>query len=224
MTMELLIFEIFSSFQGEGIHTGLPTTFIRLSGCNLDCKWCDTRYALDPSSGRPMSITEIVQKVKELGNEMVCITGGEPLIQENTYRLVESLLEIGCRVDIETNGTMDFSHYSSLGEKVFLSVDVKTPSSGEDGSFLMDNIVSLRGKDQLKFIIGSPEDIRFSVKLIGSADPGCELIFTPVNNIGGDVLAEELMHYIQDGALPGRRTRLMVQTHKVIWPQDRKGV
>ncbi len=222
--MDLNVFEIFSSFQGEGVHTGLPTTFIRLSGCNLDCCWCDTRYALDSASGTPMRIEEIVHEIKELGNEMVCITGGEPLIQESTYDLVDSLLEIGCSIDIETNGTVGLSVYSSLGDRVFMSVDVKTPSSGEDGSFLMENIGYLRRRDQLKFIIGTPGDIEFSVEFVRSQNPLCDLIFTPASNKGGEMLAGELMRFIKLGLLPPGRTRLMVQTHKVIWPPDKRGV
>jgi 7-carboxy-7-deazaguanine synthase len=222
--VDLSVYEIFSSFQGEGIHTGLPTTFIRLSGCNLDCRWCDTRYAIDPSTGRSMGVDDIVHEVKEQGNEMICLTGGEPLVQKRTLDLVNALLEIGCSVDIETNGTVDLSLYSALGERVFLSVDVKTPSSGEQGSFLQKNFEYLRRQDQLKFIIGSQEDLRFSVDLVRTAAPECELIFTPVSNRGGDMVAEELKRSIKMGELPQRRTRLMVQTHKVIWPEDMAGV
>lgn len=222
--MELVVNEIFLSFQGEGLHTGLPTTFVRLAGCNLKCGWCDTLYALDPGSGKPMGIPDIIREVKDLGNERVCITGGEPLLQEQTYTLVASLIEIGCLVDIETNGTISIGMYSELGERVFMSVDLKTPSSGEDGSFRMENMKFLRRHDQLKFIIGSEEDIEYSVEIIKMADPPCELVFTPVSNTGGGSLADGLMRRIKDGSLPPERTRLMVQTHKVIWPPERRGV
>jgi 7-carboxy-7-deazaguanine synthase len=171
-----------------------------------------------------MGINDIIHRVKEIGNDLICITGGEPLIQERTFDLVDSLLEIGCSVDIETNGSIDISRYAVLGDRILLSVDVKTPSSGEQGSFLVDNIGYLRRQDQLKFIIDSADDIRFSVDLVRSRSPRCELIFTPVSNSGGEVLARDLMRSLESGDLPPGRTRLMVQTHKVIWPPDRMGV
>ena len=149
----LVVNELFTSFQGEGLHTGLRTTFIRLAGCNLDCLWCDTRYARDPDSGIPTSIVDLISRVKDEGTTLVCITGGEPFLQKGLGDLIGGLLGLGMSVDIETNGSLPLRDHVLEHPSVFLSVDVKTPSSGEGGSFLMENLDLLRPSDQLKFVV-----------------------------------------------------------------------
>ena len=224
MRFYMEINEIFTSFQGEGVHTGLPTTFIRLAGCNLDCKWCDTRYALSPSSGIETDIDEVFSKVKEPGIRMICITGGEPLIQPGTIELVKILAKEGYSIDIETNGSLSIESYVNLGHKVMISMDVKTPSSGEQDSFLNENITFLRPTDQLKFILSNETDLDFAIEFIKRERPSCNLVLTPVSNRGGDLLADKIMDVTLNGILPADRIRLMVQTHKVIWGGERRGV
>lgn len=221
--LDLSVNEIFPSFQGEGIHTGLATTFVRLAGCNLKCQWCDTKYALKLSDGEMMSIDDILRKVKDIGLDLICLTGGEPLFQKDAFVLVRTLIEEGFQIDIETNGSMDIGPFSHLGKNVTISMDVKTPSSGESSSFLKGNLKKLRKDDQLKFIIGSDDDLMFSVDLIEKELPGCNIIITPVDNEGGERIAERLMDFVIEKDLP-ENIRLMIQTHKVIWHPARRGV
>jgi 7-carboxy-7-deazaguanine synthase len=221
--MNLSVNEIFSSFQGEGVHTGLPTTFIRLAGCNLECHWCDTRYALKMTDGEQMSIDNILRTVKKLGLDLICLTGGEPLMQRGTLELVNSLINNGYQIDLETNGSLDIDGYSDLGRKILISMDVKTPSSDQDDSFLLSNLDRLRFWDQLKFIAKDERDLRFAIEFIDENHPNCNMIFTPVSNMGGDRIAEIMMDSIRKGEIPSN-IRLMVQTHKVLWDPDKKGI
>jgi 7-carboxy-7-deazaguanine synthase len=221
--LNLYVYEIFASFQGEGIHTGLPTIFIRLTGCNLRCTWCDTPYALDISDGKSMTIEEILNIVGEFGIELICLTGGEPLVQEASFELAKVLIEKDYEVDLETNGSLDISAFPDLGTGMMMSMDVKTPSSGEEGSFLASNLKYLRDTDQIKFIVKDKRDLDFVIGFIRKAHPDCNIIITPVNNEGGDRIAEYLLRSISHNEIPGN-VRLMVQTHKFIWGPDRRGV
>jgi len=220
--------EIFASFQGEGVHTGLPTTFVRLAGCSLECNWCDTLYSRDPAAGRPMSIEEIMDQVRDLGLSLVCITGGEPLEQADCITLVERLLEEGHRVDIETNGSRDIRPLVDRARGTFLSVDVKTPSSGMAGSFLTENLGLMDEYGQLKFIVKDGKDLEFALDFIREKQPRTNIIITPCSNKGGSELADSLLSSIRSSAMPfdhlNGRIRFMVQSHKVIWGDDRQGV
>ncbi|RLF66425.1 MAG: 7-carboxy-7-deazaguanine synthase QueE [Thermoplasmata archaeon] len=230
MPMELFINEIFTSIQGEGVHTGLATTFIRLSGCNLRCTWCDTPYAQELSSGKRTSIERILEEVRRRGIELVCITGGEPLFQNGTHELINALVDSGFVVDLETNGSMDISGIKRSEASIMISMDVKLPSSGEGESFLMENIDNLLEYDQLKFIIKDAVDMDSAFRFLEEHLPPCNVILTPVDNSGGDMLAEELIRRSRmnnpDSPLSNvlSRTRVMIQTHKVIWDPRRKGV
>ena len=196
--MVLSVSEIFPSFQGEGINTGLPTTFIRLAGCNLNCLWCDTPYALDTEQGDEMDIPEIMAVVREIGIDRICLTGGEPLVQEEALTLVEMLIHEGFKVDLETNGSFDISRYTEFGSDIMISMDIKTPSSGEDGSTLMENLNKMRSIDQIKFIVKDKKDMEFTFKFLLSSRPDCTVILTPVDNKGGDLIAERLMDFIRN--------------------------
>ncbi len=229
MKMTLYINEIFTSVQGEGIHTGLVTTFIRLAGCDLRCTWCDTPYSLSTEDGLPLSIEKVMMDTMTFGSSIVCITGGEPLVQKETVSLVEKLLKEGFKTDIETNGAQDVSILPLKEKGLFLSVDVKTPSSGESGSFLMKNIDNMRKDDQLKFIIKDVMDLDFTFSFLQTYLPSCNIILTPCSNEGGKVIVERLISLRReemDGSFKNvlNRIRVMIQTHKILWPSDDRGV
>ncbi|MGA1792732.1 MAG: 7-carboxy-7-deazaguanine synthase QueE [Thermoplasmatota archaeon] len=221
--MDLMVNEVYASFQGEGVHTGIPTVFIRLAGCNLRCNWCDTPYALEVSSGSPMEIGFLIEQVREFGFGTVCLTGGEPLVQEGSLELVRSLLSAGFRVDIETNGSIDVKPFSELGEGIFLSLDIKLPSSGMQEEMAIQNLGYLRQTDQLKFVVADEKDMERAFSILREWSPDCTVIFTPVSNTGGEAIADILMKKLSDGEITGD-IRLMVQTHKVIWGSDKKAV
>lgn len=224
--MNYKINEIFTSIQGEGIHTGLPTTFIRLSGCNLRCRWCDTKYALDPENGKDMSIDGILSSVQKDNGKFICLTGGEPLLQSDISTLITTLIVGGYNVDIETNGSIDISNVVKDHPEVMISMDVKPPSSGESESLLVTNISYLRGSDQLKFIIEDDNDLNHAFMILEKYRPPSNIIFTPCSYGDGKFIAERLIGKLKDPNLSEilKRTRLMVQTHKVIWDRDQKGV
>jgi len=221
--MDLKVNEIFASFQGEGIHTGIPTTFIRLAGCNLRCIWCDTMYAIEASSGSPMDISSVIAQVREIGLERVCLTGGEPLVQPGSLELVKSLISEGAKVDLETNGSLDIRPFIELGDSFFISLDAKLPSSGMDGEMFPGNIEILRPSDQLKFVAADLNDMEHAFTILRGRSPDCPVIFTPVSNTGGEAIAEILLSGILSGQVSGD-IRLMLQTHKMIWGKDRRGV
>jgi 7-carboxy-7-deazaguanine synthase len=227
--MELIVNEIFTSVQGEGIHTGLATTFVRLAGCDLRCRWCDTPHALELEDGKSMSFGEIVKGIRKGGTDLVCITGGEPLYQKNTSLLVRELIESGFRVDVETNGANDVSVLPLEGESLFLSVDVKPPSSNESDGFFFSNLDHMRDGDQLKFIIKEEADLDFTMDFLKKQLPPCNIILTPCSNENGSEVAERLI--MEAGNCEGgpfgevlKKTRVMIQTHKVLWDPDRRGI
>ena len=224
--MMFTVNEIFESIQGEGIHTGLPTLFIRFSGCNLRCKWCDTPYALRDEDGMELSLGSIMERVNISNVELVCLTGGEPLIQDNIDRLISAIIESGKKVDIETNGSVVISSVMTMRPEIFLSLDVKTPSSGEEKSFKMENLDVIRDTDQLKFIISDQADLGFSLDFIRRLKPLTNIIFTPCSSGEGDYIAEALLRSVNDQELAHimKRARLMIQTHKFIWDKERRGV
>jgi 7-carboxy-7-deazaguanine synthase len=227
--MTVVVNEIFESIQGEGIHTGLITTFIRLSGCNLRCKWCDTTYSLSEDDGTPLAFEDIIEKIGSNGSDMICLTGGEPLVQEGTRDLIERFLESGYRVDLETNGTKPIEDLPLKSNHLFISMDVKTPSSKEVDGFIVKNLKYLRKEDQLKFIVQDDVDVEFVFDFIKKHLPVCTVILTPCFNKGGDLISSRMIQEI-DEVKEGpykellRRTRLMIQEHKVIWPPERRGV
>ncbi|MFW3146723.1 MAG: 7-carboxy-7-deazaguanine synthase QueE [Thermoplasmatota archaeon] len=227
--MNLRVFEIFPSFQGEGRDTGLPTTFIRLSGCNLRCTWCDTEYALDPSSGEDMTAEGVMEVVREVGFTNVCITGGEPLLQRSLIPLLSLLAAEDYDVSIETNGSVDIEPFRKVSTRISFSIDLKLPASGEYGSLLVRNLSILGQGDQIKFVVRDRQDLLAAVKYLEDLKPSTSFIFTPVDNKGGEELAKGLMEWLEDISEErrrelGSRLRLMVQTHKVIWDPKRRGV
>ncbi len=199
------IIETFHSLQGEGKNIGLPTTFIRTGGCNLRCIWCDTKYAWE--NGEEMSIAEIKEKIR---CHRVCITGGEPLLQEDIYELIDSLQ--GYQVSIETNGSIDIGKL--MDKEVMVSMDHKTPSSKMTEKMRDENLKLLREKDQLKFVISDKEDYEFSSNVLKKHDLECEIIFQAVDNRDLKDLADSVLKDDLD-------VRVLPQLHKTIWGDER---
>jgi len=210
--------EMFLSIQGEGIQSGIPTTFIRTPGCNLQCGWCDTVYARDPESGHEMSYKDILAKVKKNGVRHVCITGGEPLIHKEVHDLVERLVDKGYLVSIETNGSISIGEYIELDPaKVVISMDMKCPSSGMAEHNFLENLKILRPTDQLKFVISDDKDLDFAKRLLKANPVGCNIVFQPVFGTDPAWLTQKVLK----SGLAALGVRVMVQLHKVIWGEKR---
>ncbi len=223
------ISEIFSSIQGESTLAGLPTTFIRLAGCNLNCRWCDTRYGVD-SEGDVAALHNILKKVENFANRCVCITGGEPLLHENINDLINALKADRYEVSVETNGSLNIS---PLPDDICRVVDVKCPSSGENDSFLIDNLKTLCSSDNLKFVIADKNDFDWAIKFIrhNNLIGRCPVLFSPA------AIDSKLdsQHFLEHLTISGREIaewileikepiRLQLQLHRLLWPERRKGV
>ncbi len=211
----LTVNEIFYSIQGESTYAGLPCVFIRLTGCNLRCSYCDTRFAYE--EGTEMTIPWIIEKVRGYGCELVELTGGEPLLQTDVYSLMDGLLSSGHELLLETNGSRDLSR---VDVRVVKIVDLKCPGSGESDKNLFDNLEYLTPKDQIKFVIGSFEDFLWAGDVIAGhgLEGKCHLLMGPVF---GRVEPRELAGWILKEGLP---VRLQLQLHKYIWNPDTRGV
>lgn len=240
LTMALWINEIFYSIQGEGILTGYPTIFIRTSGCNLRCNWCDTTYAHD--QGTEMEVQEILDKIHDLrernGCTRICITGGEPLIQEELKDLTLGLLAKGNQVSIETNGSLiidELFQYLS-GEtdlkNLMISLDMKCPSSGVQHAMNTGNIIFLGPNDQLKFIVSDLEDLEHAFTIIENYNPACPIIIQPATIVDDDaentpfLPSSDIQLLVQEFLRKAHSCdtiRFMIQQHKIIWG-NKKGV
>jgi 7-carboxy-7-deazaguanine synthase len=205
------ICEIFRSLQGEGLLMGLPCAFVRTAGCNLDCAWCDTVYA--KTDGTEMSIGEIMDRLRSYDLPLVCITGGEPLIQEETYRLVDTLLQEGYTVQLETNGSLPLDRLP-CDEALMISMDIKTPSSGMQDAMLLENLEILSSHDQLKFVVSGPEDMRYVEDILGHHAIACPVIVTPV----GGVELRAVVEWVLEASL---NVRVLPQLQKLIWGEER---
>lgn len=214
--MKIKINEIFKSIQGEGIQTGLPTTFIRTTGCNLRCSWCDTKYAYD--EGRKMTIEEIVDRCRKLAVKRICLTGGEPLIHgEKSTELIKLLIKEGFEVLVETNGAIDVSN---LPKKAIISLDIKCPSSGMSEKMIYENLGFLKKKDQVKFVINDAKDYDFAKKIVEKhkIEDKTNVIFQPV--YGDNNFTKFLIKKVLEDKLD---IRIGLQIHKFIWGNE-KGV
>lgn len=204
----LRITEIFYSIQGESSTTGLPTTFVRLTGCPLRCTYCDSEYAF--TGGELMSLSDIVARVSEQPTRFVTVTGGEPLAQKNCSWLLEELIDRGFTVSLETSGAMDLA---SVDSRVVKVMDLKTPSSGEQHRNLYSNLEYLDSKDQVKFVIGSQEDYAWACDTVREfgLEERCQVLFSPVaGQMGATWLADNILR-------DGIQVRLQVQLHKLLW-------
>lgn len=208
----LRITEIFYSLQGETRTAGLPTVFVRLTGCPLRCQYCDTAYAF--SGGQIMSLDEIVERVAQYKPRYVCVTGGEPLAQPNCLSLLERLCDAGYEVSLETSGALDIA---PVDRRVVKVVDLKTPGSAEVSRNLYDNIDHLTPNDQVKFVICSREDYEWAVsKLIQYRldERVDEVLFSPSHQ---QVTPRQLAEWIVEDNLP---VRFQLQLHKILWHDE----
>ncbi len=204
----LRITEIFYSLQGETNTCGLPTAFIRLTGCPLRCTYCDTEYAF--TGGSWMTFAEILQKVANYSPRHVCVTGGEPLAQPNCKSLLVRLCDSGYQVSIETSGAMDISDTDARVARI---VDLKTPASGEVDRNRYDNIDQLRKTDSVKFVICDRGDYDWSCDMLSKYDLAsrCEVLFSPSHE---QLEATTLADWILEDRL---LVRLQIQLHKYLW-------
>ncbi|SMN11513.1 Queuosine Biosynthesis QueE Radical SAM [uncultured Candidatus Thioglobus sp.] len=207
----LNINEIFYSLQGEAREVGLPTVFIRLTGCPLRCSYCDTEYAF--KGNNPLSIEAILAEVGKYNTQYVCVTGGEPLAQINCHILLDALIKADYQVSLETSGSIDIAE---VNPAVSVVMDIKTPSSNEADKNLYQNITLLQSKDQLKFVIGSKVDFDWSVDILKQHPTTAGVLFSPVFDAVEPV---QLAEWILEKQL---NVRLQVQMHKLLWG-DEKG-
>ena len=206
--MTLKIHEIFHSIQGESSRIGLPTTFVRLTGCPMRCVYCDTAYAF--SGGSNMSLTDIMLKVAELGAPYVTVTGGEPLAQKECHGLLTALCDAGYSVSLETGGAMDIL---AVDPRVSVILDIKTPGSGELEKNLWSNLALLKASDEVKFVLCDRSDYDWAKQQLAEhkLNETCPVIFSPVYS---QVNPSDLAAWVLADKLP---VRMQVQLHKILW-------
>lgn len=207
----LNITEIFYSLQGEAKEVGIPTVFVRLTGCPLRCNYCDTAYAF--KGNNPLSIEHILDEIAQYNTQYVCVTGGEPMAQSNCLKLLDALIDNDYKVSMETSGSIDIAPVNS---KVSIVMDIKTPSSTEEHQNRYENLSILKNKDQLKFVIASRSDFDWCTKILENHEVESEVLFSPVYE---SLKPVELADWILEKKL---NVRLQVQLHKILWG-DQKG-
>lgn len=200
--------EIFSSLQGEGKYTGYPTTFIRLAGCPFSCKFCDTEYS--KTEGVRMSLDRIMSKVNRLNNRHVCITGGEPLLQEETLSLVYELLSFSYNVSIETSGLVPIEP-CGYNRTYTYCMDLKCPCSGVSDKNHFENLKELRDKDELKCVVKDLKDIEFVIKVLKKYPTKASIILSPMDN--DFEVCKLIIDTLKSGKIKGR---LGIQLHKLL--------
>lgn len=214
--MTLNIIEIFNSVQGETSFSGLPTSFIRLAACNLRCTWCDTTYSF--GRGTPYTLKKIVEQVRQNGCRNICITGGEPLLQENVYGLMTELCDLGYVVSLETSGSLCTA---KVDPRVATILDIKCPGSGMCAKNYWPNIDLLRPHDEVKFVLADRVDYDYAKEICLKHDLAGkvkEILFSPVF---AQLDPKQLIAWILEDKL---KVRLNLQIHKFIWSPDTKGV
>lgn len=210
------VVEIFKSIDGEGIRAGFPVTFIRLEGCNLRCSYCDTKYSYENANYIEMTVEEIYNKVYQLGCRRITLTGGEPLIHEDVYKLIETLVLNGFQVNIETNGAVDISPYAGK-RNIIVTMDYKCPSSGMSAQMLLSNLDLLTKNDVIKFVVGNKEDLDTCKDLIKYTR--AQVFISP---IFGKIEPKEIVEYMLEHDM--QNCRVQLQIHKIIYEPDARGV
>jgi 7-carboxy-7-deazaguanine synthase len=211
----LRVTEIFASIQGESTHAGLPFAFVRLTGCNLRCRYCDTTYAYD--GGEELPVETILDRVKAFGLSRVAVTGGEPLIQDNAFGLVKKLLDRGYTVLVETNGAVSLAPLDPRAVKV---MDVKCPSSGEAAKMAWGNFSVLTPQDEVKFVIADAADYDYAKSVVAKYRTGVpfKALFSPAFGL---MPPDRLANWIVADRLD---VRFQLQLHKVVWDPATRGV
>ena len=221
------VVEIFRSIDGEGKRVGLPTTFIRLYGCNLRCAYCDTKYSYENDNYTVMSVQEIVDEVKRLEVKNITLTGGEPLIHPGIKDLVEALLFEDCWVNIETNGSVDVDDFRNRLDcnknkgihNLFFTVDYKCPCSGMEHKMEPKVYRKLRHTDVIKFVVGSEADMNKALSVLEETQTKAEVYFSP---LFGKIEPSTIVDYILGHKL--YNCKVQVQLHKIIWSPETRGV
>lgn len=212
---ELKINELFYSIQGESTYAGYPTVFIRTTGCNLRCDYCDTKYSY--FEGSMMAFEKILQFIKESDAEYVCVTGGEPLLQKSIYKLLKELCDLDYKVSLETSGSKSIQH---VDPRVKIILDVKTPDSGAADSFVMENLQFSNEKTEFKFVICSEKDFEWSENFCRQHEllKNFTVLYSPSHGqVSEKWLAEKIL-------LKKLKVRLQLQQHKYIWLPTTRGV
>jgi 7-carboxy-7-deazaguanine synthase len=216
MNVELTVNEIFYSVQGESTHAGRACVFVRLTGCNLRCKWCDTEYAFN--GGRKMSLDEVVSAVKAYRCDLVEVTGGEPLLQGAVHPLMTTLADSGATVMLETSGSLDVA---GVDPRVIKIVDLKCPLSGECERNLWSNLAHLGPRDEIKFVIAGRADYEWARGVIGEHRLQERVGAILLSPAFGLIDPKSLTEWMLEDRLPAR---IQLQIHKHIWPPDTRGV
>lgn len=212
LALTLTVNEIFLSLQGETSRTGLPTIFIRLTGCPLRCRYCDTEYAFH--QGDRTTISDILPTVAGFRTRYVTVTGGEPLAQKNCLHLLTQLCDEGYLVSLETSGAMDISGVDPRVSKI---LDLKSPGSGEEQKNLYGNLTHMNAHDEIKIVICDRDDYEWARRILNEylLNERCEVLFSPVH---GQLQAKSLADWIVQDRLP---VRLQIQLHKYLWGDER---
>jgi 7-carboxy-7-deazaguanine synthase len=207
--------EIFKSIQGETTHVGIPSVFVRTTGCNLRCLWCDTAYAF--YEGREMTVEEVLEEVRGHQASHVVVTGGEPLLQEEVYPLFQRLIASGYTVLVETGGSLSVEE---IPPEVIKILDLKCPGSGMTSRMDWRNLDYLTPRDEVKFVIENREDYEWAREVVEKHPkiPASQILFSPVH---GSLDPAFLAEWILKDRLP---VRLQLQIHKIIWGKDARGV
>jgi 7-carboxy-7-deazaguanine synthase len=207
----LRISEIFFSLQGETSRVGLPTVFVRLTGCPLRCTYCDTTYAF--TGGQTMSLQSILQQVAQHSPRFVTVTGGEPLAQKNSLLLMRALCDAGYEVSLETGGMLDVS---GVDARVCKVVDLKSPASGEMAKNLLSNLEYLNPQDEIKFVLCGEADYQWAKQMMldHQLTRRCDVLFSPAQ---GQLAPKDLAEWILRDHLA---VRLQVQLHKILWGNE----
>lgn len=209
----LRVTEIFHSLQGESTRVGLPTVFVRLTGCPLRCVWCDTEYAF--TGGRAMTVAEVLAQVAAFDCPTVCVTGGEPLAQKACLKLLTALCDAGYSVSLETSGALDVG---GVDGRVSRIIDIKAPGSGEAAKNRWENLdLLLKSRDELKLVLASEADYEWAKKILRERqlDKRCAVLFSPVQ---GQLDPAQLAEWIVRDRLP---VRFQLQLHKILWGSER---
>lgn len=226
---KLKVLEIFGSIDGEGRRAGELTTFIRLSGCNLRCSWCDTSYSQNGQLGEFMSIADIVKKVQEINYVNITVTGGEPLIHQNITELLQALVSLGFDVNVETNGSIDPLPFMSIkGDgDLWFTIDYKSTSSGMQSRMREENFINLRDKDVIKFVVGSKQELEDALKFLHTIEKEFIALEQPplvyFSPVFGMIEPVEIVDFMKENRLT-MRCRVQLQLHKIIWDPNTKCV